>query len=302
MVTEASLPTIRRVLAAIDLDAPSELALIEAHETAKSFNAALGVVNVLPGGYPEQAVSPHRGTAQEADRAEDTVRADEVARLVERVAGRRRAEYELFVDRGVPHSTIVERANRFAADIVFVSTHSRQGVDRVLLGSVAGHVVRDAPCPVFVARERANGPVIAACDLEKTTQTVLAWAAIGARMTRQSILATHAIDLSVSNVMVVASAIFSGTVPVQPDAESVAALREAATGALRAELTAASVEAEPDILSGPASAMIASRAREIGASLIVVATHGRRGVARLALGSVAESVVRHAPCSVLVVR
>jgi nucleotide-binding universal stress UspA family protein len=36
--------------------------------------------------------------------------------------------------------------------------------------------------------------------------------------------------------------------------------------------------------------------------LIVLATHGRRGLSRLLLGSVAENVVRHAPCPVLVVR
>jgi nucleotide-binding universal stress UspA family protein len=43
-------------------------------------------------------------------------------------------------------------------------------------------------------------------------------------------------------------------------------------------------------------------ARDWGADLIVLGSHGRRGLDRLLLGSVAESVVRHAPCSVEVVR
>lgn len=43
-------------------------------------------------------------------------------------------------------------------------------------------------------------------------------------------------------------------------------------------------------------------AHELKADLIVVATHGRRGLPRLLLGSVAEYVVSHAPCSVLTVR
>lgn len=47
---------------------------------------------------------------------------------------------------------------------------------------------------------------------------------------------------------------------------------------------------------------IAALATELHANLIVVGTHGRRGVRRLVLGSVAESVVRLADCSVLVVR
>lgn len=47
---------------------------------------------------------------------------------------------------------------------------------------------------------------------------------------------------------------------------------------------------------------IVEAARDWPADVIVVGSHGRRGVDRLLLGSVAESVVRHAPCSVDVVR
>ncbi|GMV17649.1 MAG: universal stress protein [Myxococcales bacterium] len=47
---------------------------------------------------------------------------------------------------------------------------------------------------------------------------------------------------------------------------------------------------------------IAQLASDLEASLVVVGTHGRRGVRRLLLGSVAEGVVRLAPCAVLVVR
>ena len=47
---------------------------------------------------------------------------------------------------------------------------------------------------------------------------------------------------------------------------------------------------------------IAASAREEGADLIVMGTHGRSGLSRLFAGSVAEEVVRHAPCATLVVR
>ena len=53
--------------------------------------------------------------------------------------------------------------------------------------------------------------------------------------------------------------------------------------------------------ANPASA-ICQIAKETGASLIVLGSHGRTGVLRQLLGSVAESTVRHAPCSVFVVR
>lgn len=54
--------------------------------------------------------------------------------------------------------------------------------------------------------------------------------------------------------------------------------------------------------SGDTRSLIDATATELGADLIVMGTHGRRGVSRLLLGSVAESVARTAPCPVLLVR
>ena len=59
---------------------------------------------------------------------------------------------------------------------------------------------------------------------------------------------------------------------------------------------------EAMLRTGDARDVIINTAVEVGAQLIVMGTHGRRGVSRALLGSVAESVVRHAPCPVLIVR
>ncbi|MEM8607836.1 MAG: universal stress protein [Myxococcota bacterium] len=62
-------------------------------------------------------------------------------------------------------------------------------------------------------------------------------------------------------------------------------------------------EVQYDVLpGGDSAAAICDVARKNGASLIVMGSHGRTGVVRQLLGSVAENVVRHAPCSVMVVR
>jgi len=71
---------------------------------------------------------------------------------------------------------------------------------------------------------------------------------------------------------------------------------------------AARLEAAPGIIErtlvrdGRAYQVIAEVARESRANLIIIATHGYTGAARLMLGSTTERVVRHAPCPVLVVR
>jgi universal stress protein A len=48
--------------------------------------------------------------------------------------------------------------------------------------------------------------------------------------------------------------------------------------------------------------LIVEKAKELGVDVVVIATHGRSGLSHVLLGSVAEKVIRHAPCPVFVVR
>ena len=57
-----------------------------------------------------------------------------------------------------------------------------------------------------------------------------------------------------------------------------------------------------DVRFGDPGSVVADRAKELGADLIVIGSHGRSGLARLMLGSVAERVTRLASCPVLVVK
>jgi len=68
------------------------------------------------------------------------------------------------------------------------------------------------------------------------------------------------------------------------------------------ELEAAGITAEVDRREGDAATEILAAANAFEADLILLGTHGRTGVVRLVLGSVARNVLHHASCSVLVVR
>jgi len=59
---------------------------------------------------------------------------------------------------------------------------------------------------------------------------------------------------------------------------------------------------ETAVVHGDVREAIVDRAAQWGADLIVLGSHGRRGASHFLLGSVAESVARHAPCSVKIVR
>lgn len=77
---------------------------------------------------------------------------------------------------------------------------------------------------------------------------------------------------------------------------------EAATALARVKAKAAGVNLETVILEGKPAVEIVKYAKEQKVDLIVIGTQGKKGLERLLLGSVAENVIRSAPCRVLVVK
>lgn len=57
---------------------------------------------------------------------------------------------------GDPRSVLVEEARRWKADILAVGSHGRSGLKRVVLGSVAEHVTRHAPCSVLIVKQPSS--------------------------------------------------------------------------------------------------------------------------------------------------
>jgi nucleotide-binding universal stress UspA family protein len=184
-------------------------------------------------------------------------------------------------------------------DLVVMGTHGRTGFRRVLLGSVAEKVVRLAPCSVLVVRGRADAPVrrhvLCPVDLSEGSKRAAELAAelaaaAGARLTLLHVLqlpAAHGPELSLPNYL--------------EDIEGAATrlLDEwAGTLRVRSKVTVATCTA----IGSPASEILTMLDTEPSVDLVVVGSHGRKGLGRLLLGSVAEQVVRHAPCPVLVAR
>lgn len=97
-----------------------------------------------------------------------------------------------------------------------------------------------------------------------------------------------------------------GRIAVESAESAVAAERQEATtalAALKAELEGAGIKSvRTAIVEGHAGTAIVDAARAERADIIVMATHGRGGLGRAFLGSVADHVVRHGDCPVLLVR
>lgn len=292
-----------RILVATDFSEIADNAVKEAHVRANATSAAFGVCHVLP-----NLQSPHSFLPQENSRSELDIAAFDhqafsaLEERVHRLTGRDDTMVDLFVDVGIPYAEIVKRAEQFKATLIVVSSQGKTGVKRLLLGSVAEQVVRHAHCPVEVLRPSyQRGTVVAATDLSDPSLPAIEAAAREAKRREAKLVVCFAIDFAAAAAFGGIATVF-GAPPSLPSNAAAKEIEESARSLLRGALARFGAEGEALVLEGPAAASVCHLAEERNAELVVVSTRGRTGLSRMALGSVAESIIRHAPCSVLAVR
>lgn len=207
---------------------------------------------------------------------------------------------EVVLGAGSPHTELVRIADERKAPLVVVGASGAGGLNRAIFGSTAGQVVRYAHCPVLVARpSHDRGLVMAATDFSEASTKAVDAAVKEAKLRHLPLHLVHSYYEPVSSLTLLGPVVMG--VPAVPDAER-AELRRAAEEMLKTLLQSTGTTGTTGLLDGPPAAAIVHAAQTAAASLVVVATHGRSGLTRIALGSVAESVARDAPCSVLAVR
>ncbi len=301
----------RRILIATDLSEASEAALDAGVALAKRDGAALAACHVVPDLGRSNMLFPQANEAVTLALADLERRAQEaLAARVEAHTGPAptaggsstgEVKAELFVETGVDYERIVARADAWNADLVVVASRGRTGLPRALLGSVAERVVRHAGKPVLVARSGpAGGPIVVATDLSEKSVPVVRVAGEESQRSKKPLLVLYALEV-MSHPFAHAAGLPFGMTWQTLDLETQKAVREAGEEALSAACDLAGVTCEHRVLEGHPAAAVVAEADARAASLIVVATHGRTGLSRMALGSVAERIVRHAACSVLVV-
>jgi nucleotide-binding universal stress UspA family protein len=148
---------LKRVLVAYDFSDYSELALKYGLSIAQEHQADLHLLHVLPPGAvsePEIAWYPSKGESTYHN----------AARRLQRVVP---AEVHLWCDvktavsEGHPYREILSYAERFEIDLISVGAHGAGFGMRALFGSNVDRVLRQAPCPVLVARPLRPGVVFA---------------------------------------------------------------------------------------------------------------------------------------------
>jgi nucleotide-binding universal stress UspA family protein len=204
---------------------------------------------------------------------------------------------------GDPVYEIVRYAIKNAADAVVLGTHGRSGLSRLFMGSVAEGVLRSAPTPVVTVREQAviepvaqsGTRVMIPVDGSEHSQRALDVAIDLAQSFRAELVIVNVIDLARVGLLAGGDALL-----VQDSLEEVETEGTAIADAALARV-GGRVPASSRIARGTPSDEIERLAGEIRPVMIVMGSHGRTGLSRALLGSVAEGVVRGAPVPVMVV-
>jgi nucleotide-binding universal stress UspA family protein len=287
------------ILVAMDLDKGSDEILRQADIFARSYHVKLSVCHVLPEIFAVRPLYPqlHLEDSLKLSELEAAVR-EEILKRVRKATNREPDQIEIEIEQGTVHAGILRAAENIGAGAVVVGGK----VDHTgshLLGSAAEHVVRYANCPVLIARNSPLGRVLTATDFSDPAFPAVEAGAAEARHRKADLTIIHSIDL----VPLMSSFYGDLTSYSAPPVDLIEPIRKMWQQRLDECVRNFKAEGGGILSDGPASLAIVRAAAELPAELLVVGTHGRTGLSRImALGSVAEAVVRAAPCSVLIVR
>jgi nucleotide-binding universal stress UspA family protein len=300
-MTDDQQKTRAKILVATDLSAAADEAIRQGNDWARRAGADLVVCHVVPANHRVNVLFPQRNEVDSVSAVDFERRvADLVAARVSEITGRAEDDFDLTIDVGRPEAGVLRAATADIAMIV-IGSRGETGIERILLGGVSERVVRHAPCSVLVARPApGRGRVLVATDLSDPSLPAITAGAAEARRRGAKLVVMYNLDLWPPPIGSAGMAL--GAAGLIPDSIRAGEEREQAMQMLGEAVARENIEAECKITSGPPDARIVQTADEQNAELLVIGTHGRTGLSRLALGSVAERVVERANCSVLVVR
>jgi len=211
------------------------------------------------------------------------------------------------VERGRPGEVVIEKAAADSGTLIAMATHGRSGIDRWLLGSVAEKVLRGTKNPLLLVRAAKSGEsdgeailkcVVAPLDGSPLAEQALPHATVLAKTMDLELVLFRAYTLT---------QIISTYDDYIPDwnkleslskGEAISYLDQKVRELKENGLTHLS----PLVSEGEAAEQIIDLAKRTANSLVVICSHGRSGVGRWVLGSVAERVARHSIGPVLLIR
>ena len=291
------------ILAPVDFSPASQHGLAFAGALAERFHSRLHLLHVV-----EPPVLPEWGYAHIPQREAKLRRAAEerLSQLPLECGINPGLVVSAKVRNGEAEDEICAAAAEERADLVVLASHGLGGIQHAFFGSTAERVVRRAPCPVLTVRDcalRKTGAGTATFDLKRILMTTdfsdeskkaFPYALALARKFEASLLLLYVVPAHLP-------AELSHIGIVLEEGRLLEEAREHLPRFRQAELDP-HLHVDALVLNGGPAHEICRTAETQAADLIVMATHGTSSISHLLLGGIAEKVVRHATCPVMLVR
>ena len=286
---------VEKILLSTDGSDYSEGAVREAIKLAKSCSSGLSVLSVVDYNPEFDSVAPQIIEKKEKD-----------ARLhLEAIQSRARKEgieCVTVVQKGEDaYHNIVDEAAKSKSTMIVMGRRGRTGLKRLMMGSVTARVIGHAPCSVLVVPKAANlefKSIVVATDGSAYSDAAVS-EALGLAKRNGSLLTVIAVVPSeLATPTDIDFTINQREVMAEKEMHNAEKNAKAVKDAAQKE----GISVKAFVMSGKPPEAILHIAEERRADLIVLGSHGRTGVERLLMGSVAERVIVLASCPVLVVK
>lgn len=280
----------KKIMVATDFSERSDRAARRAILLAREHGGAVELVHVVPDDQPGHIVGKRM---DEGGRV--------LAALAQTFCTVDGVECTIVLETGPPVAQINRIARTSGADVLVLGPHRRHVIRDAFIGTTAEQIVRGATCPVLMVNAVPAGQyrrVILTTDLsDASREAVERFATLGAGK-QASVAALHVFDAPALRLAM------SHTMSNEEEDRYVRELRGAASRKLARFLEPVDLRLSDMIVRNEETNVpdeILRAADHQAADLIVVATRGQSGLARLLLGSVAETVLRTASVDVLAI-
>lgn len=279
----------KRILAATDFSTRAHRAIRRAAILARQSGAELTLVHIVD-------EEPESLAALEV--AESHKILDEQIASVPELRG---VPCRGIVEIGPPHDAIMKAAAAVGAHLIVMGSHRRQLLRDVFVGTTIERVIRGGACPVLMVNSEAAQPyarALAAIDLSDTSANALSSASGLGILDNTHLTVAHAFSAIAKSKLALAD------VPRERITAYVETEQQRATTELQSYLTSLALDAANSsyyVAEGDPVPVISKAVDTIGPDLLIVGTHGRSGVARMLLGSVAEELLRTLEIDILAV-
>jgi universal stress protein E len=283
----------KKLLVATDLSARSDRALERAIDLAHEHGAQLTIVHVIDECLPTVLLNAQEEFAKES---------------VDEYINKIKSSYEKYLSidisveilQGVSYSDILTAAERVGAELLIVGIHREDTFGDLFLGTTAERCMRLGNLPVLEVKERTTGPyrrVTVGIDFSVFSRRAVELAVKLAPSAE--IYLVHAYHIPFRGLL--RDRRMEKNIADESERQMTTLVNED-MAALLSGLDSDVTKIEQVVQHGTPQEVILRQIKQASSDLLVVGTHGRTGVTRALLGSVAESYLRHPPCDVLAVK